>query len=374
MDSMLKATGAAVLPASDGQDTARIVEDFGPIGDRMAEEPSPVGFEEASDMKSELGGVLTGVLDPLFRPPCRFSELPFRPSGHLDTPSPAVSSTAVTSSRVDTGCASFEVAGDGNVLESSGCIRPPMNIRNDAKTDESGSISPIGSRAEVPERSPPRRPSYQAGASASRRAVEGEGRLPPDGRSRRQNARRPSSRPSPRHHNHRHQEDAGRGDVTGSVNALLQPASSSTTLQVTRNPQPSLAVVIPAPWGPCHVVNNFFISYVGQRDSPASQAPSTAAGETNFGGPPVSFTSRPAQTLPPFNHASTTSFSNDICQCCPTPSVCNCDDRNVVTNNFYLTLPAAQNAPRSFPDVPAASHRRRPRRPTACRNFRDTPR
>ncbi|KAF4732930.1 hypothetical protein FOZ62_012469, partial [Perkinsus olseni] len=243
------------------------------IGDRMPEEPTPVGFEEASDMKSELGGVLTGALDPLFRPPCRFSELPFRPGGHLDTPSPAVSSTAVTSSRADTGCASFDVAGDGNVLESSGCIRPPMNIRNDAKTDESGSISPIDSRAEVPERSPPRRPSHQAGASTSRRAVEERKEALIKGMT-------PlmvdfpttfNAQPSPRHHDHRHQEDAGRGDVTGSVNALLQPASSSTALQVTRNPQPSLAVVIPAPWGPCRVVNNFFISYVGQRDSPASQ-------------------------------------------------------------------------------------------------------
>ncbi|KAF4698274.1 hypothetical protein FOZ63_025613 [Perkinsus olseni] len=356
MDSMFKATGAAVLPASDGQDTARIVEDFGPIGDRMPEEPTPVGFEEASDIKSELGGVLTGALDPLFRPPCRFPELSSRPGGHLDTPSPAVSLTAVTSSRVDTGCASFDVAGEGTAFESYGCIRPSMNNRNDAKIDESGSISPIGSRAESSP--PPRKEALFKGMAPPtiEFSTTFNGQL------------------GPLDHHHHHQEDVGRGNVPGAVNALLPPASSSTALQDPRKPQPSLAIVIPAPWGPCHVVNNFFISYVGQRDSPVNQAPSTVVGETIFGGPSGSFTSRPAQTLPPGNHASTTSFPDEICQCSPTPSACSCDDRNVVTNNFYLTLPAAPNAPRSFPDAPAASYRRRPRRPTACRNFRDAPR
>ncbi|KAF4729437.1 hypothetical protein FOZ62_024895 [Perkinsus olseni] len=313
---MFKATGAAVLPASDGQDTARIVEDFGPIGDRMPEEPTPVGFEEASDIKSELGGVLTGALDPLFRPPCRFPELSSRPGGHLDTPSPAVSLTAVTSSRVDTGCASFDSSPPPRKEALFKGMAPPTI---EFSTTFNGQLGPLD-------------------------------------------------------HHHHHQEDVGRGNVPGAVNALLPPASSSTALQDPRKPQPSLAIVIPAPWGPCHVVNNFFISYVGQRDSPVNQAPSTVVGETIFGGPSGSFTSRPAQTLPPGNHASTTSFPDEICQCSPTPSACSCDDRNVVTNNFYLTLPAAPNAPRSFPDAPAASYRRRPRRPTACRNFRDAPR
>ncbi|EER03459.1 hypothetical protein Pmar_PMAR014678 [Perkinsus marinus ATCC 50983] len=107
------------------------------------------------------------------------------------------------------------------------------------------------------------------------------------------------------------------------------------TFEDIRPKEPSLAFVIPAPRGPCRVVNNFFISYAGQGCFPTNQVEASVSS-------PCEPACCPLQPTLPQQYQMAGPGNVKMCpshgQCGSTSQDFTRNASNIVTNNFYLTL------------------------------------